>query len=231
MHLEYKGFSGVFYQVSTWVMRFTTTNFLWFLFNLPIAYLALNLLFVKNKNEVLSIGIIIIFLIPLVFFPATTAMFGIVRKWITNEDIKLLNSFWKYYRENYFRSMIGGMVFTLIWVTLFINYFLFLNSNLNNLLSWFLLGFAFLLTICTLHFFSITVHMKIGFFRSLRNSFFITVGNPLLSLQIGIMTGAIIYLSFNIITFLIPFFMGSLIAYLSFASFYKYFTKLQAEAD
>lgn len=229
--MEYKGFSGVFYQIAVWIMRFTTTNLLWFLFNLPIAYLALNLLLVKNVDELISLVTIIIFLTPFVFFPATTAMFGIARKWVTNQDIKLLSSFWKYYKENYIRSMTGGMILVLIWVMVFINYYLFLNSNLNSLFSWFFFGLAFLLTICTLHFFSITVHMKIRLFRSLRNSFFITVGNPLLSLQIGIMTGAIIYLSFNIITFLIPFFMGSLIAYLSFASFYKYFTRLQAEAE
>ena len=81
------GLMGGLYAISEWIMKFAFTNLFWILFNLPIAFLFLNMLFVERLEDVVFFVIPLALLMPVLFFPATTAMFGVVRGWIMkNED-------------------------------------------------------------------------------------------------------------------------------------------------
>ncbi|MTW87671.1 DUF624 domain-containing protein [Virgibacillus dakarensis] len=222
--MEFRGFAGLFYKISDLITMFTGSNLLWALFNLPLLYLVFSMLFVQNSNQLITLVVTMLILAPFIFFPATTAMFGVIRKRILGEDIKLMQSFWRYYKENYGRSMVGGLLIGFMWIVLIVDYYFFTAYVAN----WFMYPFlilALFLFVFTLHFFSLTVHVDSKLKETFKVGLLLTLGNPLLTLGLGVITGFIIYVSFQVVTFLIPFFMGSLISYLSFLAFYKFFMR------
>ncbi|WP_163537548.1 DUF624 domain-containing protein [Gracilibacillus sp. YIM 98692] len=225
--MEISGVSGKVYKITDWIMALATANFLWFVFNLPIVYLVFIMLLTERLLEWLALGAFVVILAPFVLFPATTAMFGVIKKRVIDEDIKLIRTFFIHYKENYVRSMLGGLIICLVLVILAVDYYFFME-NVSKLFAYFFFIIAFFLLVFTLHFFSVTVHMYTSLFGAMKNACLITLGNPLLTLGIGLFSGFIIYCSFQIMTFLIPFFMGSLIALASYFGFFKFFLKVQA---
>lgn len=212
-------FSGL-YVVTEWVMRLAVTNLLWLLFNIPIMFIALNLFITETTSEYIVICAMIMALLPFFFFPATTAMFALVRRWILNEpDIPLIRSFWKYYKENYVRSMLGGLIIVFIWAILLIDYFYFVN-NVHDLLKYIFYALFLYLAMFTIHFFSNTVHFHTKLRSSLKNALYMTLKNPIASLIVILMNLFIVVVSVKIVTFLVLFFTASLIALLSFLVFY-----------
>jgi uncharacterized membrane protein YesL len=207
-------------------MRLSVINLLWIGFNLPICYLLLSLLYSNDQSALFLLLCTIIILAPFLFFPATTAMFGVVRKWVMGEhDVPLVKSYWTYYKENYVRSLCGGGIFTLIWIVWGVDFYYFSQVNII-ISSLFLVGFLFLF-LFTLFFFANTVHTDLKLFTTIKNSFFLTLVYPLSNLLIVVVNGIIVYVSLAMFTFLIPFFMGTLITYISFAGFYQKLLKIQ----
>lgn len=215
-------------RIFEWVMRLSVINLLWIGFNLPICYMVISLLYANDQAALFVLLATIIILAPLFFFPATTAMFGVVRKWVMGElDVPLVKSYWKYYKENYVRSLGGGIILTLIWVIWGVDFYYF--SKVNVIISSiFLVGFL-LLFLFTLFFISNTVHTELKFFTSIKNAFFLSLLFPLTNVMIIVINGIILYVSLTMFTFLIPFFMGSLIAFVSFAGYYKKIEKIHGD--
>jgi uncharacterized membrane protein YesL len=208
------------YRFSEWVTRIAGLNLLWLCFNIPIAYLTVNIFLVQTADQLLVNLITIAFLTPFIFFPSTTALFGVVRKWVLGEtDTKLLRSFWKFYKENYVRSMLGGLVIIPIWIILVVDYFYFTNAD-SPLFYLFLLLSMFIL-VFTVHFFSNTVHFHLKFGATLKNSMILAIGRPAHTIGITLISAIILYISFNLFTFLIILGMGTLISYGSFFVFYR----------
>jgi hypothetical protein len=54
----------------------------------------------------------------------------------------------------------------------------------------------------------------------------LTIGSPILFIAVAMSSGVVIYVSFNVFRFIIPFLTGSLIAFLSFSAFYRNYLKL-----
>ncbi|WP_208585695.1 YesL family protein [Gracilibacillus suaedae] len=225
--MELDGLAGKVYKVTDWLMMIVVTNLLWFLFNMPIAYLAFMLLVVDDQIEVLAFCVYILILVPLLFFPSTTAMFAVLRHRImfVDDDTSILKLFVTNWKANYVRSMLGGSIFTFLWIILVVDYFFFVNYVNESFMYVFML-IVFFLIVITLHFFSVTVHVHTKLFQAIKNAIIICFVNPLLTLIIGIISLIVIYCSFQITTFLIPFFLGSLIAYIAFYGFYRFFTKM-----
>ncbi|MFB3164968.1 DUF624 domain-containing protein [Neobacillus sp. 179-J 1A1 HS] len=215
---------GGIYTACEWIMRFSGANLLWALFNIPIIILILNLFSASNLNQVTFSYITILLLLPFVFFPATTALFAVVRKWVMkDESIKMIPAFIKYYRENYLRSLTGGLLIVFTWFVIgFYCYFLYINKGL----SLFMMLPIGILFVFTMNFFSINVHFEVKLFASLKHAVLITIGRPLITLGIALVSGLILYLSMNILTFLIPFFIGSLMAFTAFLGFYSHLQKV-----
>src|SRR5699024_6917297 len=236
------GLMGSLYHISEWVMRFLVTNLLWLIFNLPIVYLAVHLIIVENISELVMVTITIAVLMPFIFFPVTVAMFAVTRKWVMKEiDIPIIRSFWSYYKENYLRSMLGGLILGMIWIIYVLDYYYFmiLNSGSFSSTLLFFLSILFLIVLVflvafTFNFISYTVHIHERLFKSVKDTLIISIGSPLISLSISGVNVFIVYISFSVFTFLIPFFMGSLIAFVSFRFFnliYLKVTSLQKEND
>ncbi|PLS05601.1 YesL family protein [Neobacillus cucumis] len=207
-----------------WISKLVGTNLLWVLFNFPIAYLTLSLFTVKEMSQIIMLMIIIALLVPFIFFPATTAMFGIVRKWVMKEEVPIFRFFWKYYKENYKRSLLGGLILTVLWVIVGVDYYYFhAHIPLGSYLFLFLMVWLFSIT---LYFFAHTVHTETKLGQGLKNVFILTIVNPFLSFGVAILSIFILYISLMKITFLLPFFTGAVLSFLAFSAYNKIFNKI-----
>ncbi|UOQ94479.1 DUF624 domain-containing protein [Halobacillus shinanisalinarum] len=223
------GVMGGFYVISEWIMRFSLSNLLWALYNLPIGLLLLSLLYLENNAGVLYLTVPLIVLLPFLFFPATTALFAKAREWVRKEeDPGNARTFFNYYKENYKTSFFGGLIFVIIWGVLVADIYYF--SSRNELLMNLFMIMGILIFVWMLNFLSVIVHydMKIG--ALFKHSFLITIGSPLLFVAVAISSGIILYISLYMFPLLIPLFTGSLLSFLSFSAFYRLHMKVSNKA-
>ena len=172
-------------------------------------------------NDIIFISTMTIILLPFVFFPATTAMFSVIRRWIIGEvDVRIITSFWQYYKSNYVRSMLGGLAVMLIWIIFLLDYYYFVNF-VHEGFEYLFYGLFIFLFMFTIHFFSNTAHFDVPVRLTLKNSLLMTLKNPVLSFIISVISIGILFISFSFAPFLIPFFMGSFIVIISFTGFYR----------
>lgn len=214
------GLMGIIYIITEWLTRLAVTNLLWLFFNIPIFIVALNLFIVDSTGEMIFYIAVIMFMLPFFSFPATTAMFALIRRWALHEvDIPLVRSFWKYYRLNYVRSLLGGLVIVGIWAILLIDYYYF-TTNFHDALKYLFFALFIYMTMFTLHFFSNTVHFDTKLGQSLKNSFYMALKNPITSLIVVLLNLFIVVISVKVLPFLLIFFTASLVAGLSFMAFH-----------
>ena len=213
------------YGVTEWITRFAVINLLWILFNLPVALIIINAIYVQQQGALFFIIVLLAIIAPFIFFPATTAMFASVRDWVLQkEDRSLIRSYWKYYKENYRRSVVGGIILTLIWVIWGVDYYYFSTVNVILMFAFIIMGV--LLFVFTINFFSVLAHYELNIRSLLKTTLIITVGSPILLFTVTIGSGIILYVSFNGLLFLLLFFTGSLISFISFSAFYRLYDKL-----
>ncbi|MFC4023913.1 YesL family protein [Oceanobacillus longus] len=222
------GFMSGLYVLSEWMMRFSVINVLWLFFNLPIVFIVVSIMFVERISNIFLLLPPLIVFMPLLFFPATTAMFASVRDWIMDKDDKgLIKSYWRYYKENYKKSLFGGMILTVLWFVWGVDYYYFSQENIILMFSFVIMGA--LLYVYTMNFFSVTVHYEMRLGAILKNSLLITLGSPILFFTVLLMNGIILLTSFNTVQFLIPFFTWSLLAFVSFSAFYRLYIKITSK--
>jgi uncharacterized membrane protein YesL len=215
---------GGLYRLCEWIMRFSVINLLWIVFNIPIAFIVVNILFVEQTGIMVFLLIPLLILLPLLFFPATTAMFASARNLVMKEEGVSIRQYWRYFKENYTRSLLGGLVLTVVWTIWAVDYYYFSKENIILLGIFLILGIV--LFVFTINFFSILSHYHMKLLPAMKNSFLITMGSPLLFFTVLISNSIILYFSLFVFKFLLPFFTGSLIAYLSFSAFYRYYLKV-----
>lgn len=247
--MEMKGLMGGFYRISEWIMRLSVINLLWIVCSIPFIlalFVEFSMLLQMKPEELVtaitpttSIVAWLIMMLPLyvtaifTLFPATAAMFTVTRKWITGEeDVSLFKTFFRGYKENYKQSMIGGIFFVLLFSVLWVNFHFYREmTGMMQMLAYMFIAFFIILFVAFFHYFSIMVHFHMKTFQVFKNALLITIGRPIRTFIILLLNCAVIYLSFAQFTFLIPFFMGSIIAYLSFHQFYQIFRKTQDQLE
>lgn len=217
------------HKLALFIKRFAGTNLVWFVMNAPIVVLGY-LLTTKTGLSDINIYLVLCFVLaPFILFPATTAMFAVLRKFIMGEEVPIIQSFFKYYRENYVRSVMGGVIFTIAWALL--GYLYLLLADAAYLFVIICAVIAIVLFMFILNYISVTVHMITGFTQALKNAFIFTISGNILTIAIGLISAGILYVNFNIAPVLIPFFSGSLIAYMAFWMFYKLVIGIQTIQD
>ncbi len=215
---------GSLHGLCDWIMRFSIINMLWIIFNIPIILASILMIFTEPKEGYYALVVLIALLIPLLFFPATTAMFASVRQWVMQGTISpLLKSYWGYYKENYKKSFLGGLILTAAWTVLIADYYYFVNRS--TLWLYIVLIIGVFLFVFSMNFFSVVSHYNLRLWPLFKNALLVTIGNPLLTVVVFIGSSIILYVSFYILLFLIPLFSGILIAYLSFVLFYRMYLK------
>ncbi len=221
---------GGLYKISEWIMRLSVINLLWILCSIPVFFFGFMGLVSPTPDAFKSMLPIIAVLTPFTLFPATGAMFTVARKWVTGEeDVPLLKTFFRGYKENYLQSMVGGLIFVIIFVIITVNYFFYVKQGSTlKVLAILFIAFTVIVTIALFNFFSIMVHLHMKVLQIVKNSILITIGNPINSIVMLLCNGAILYIcltKFNF--FLVVFFMGSIVATFSFWQFNRSFTKIQ----
>ena len=220
------GFMGGLYMIAEWVMKFSVINLLWIIFNLPVAFIVLNMFFVGQIEGLIFFIVPLLIMLPFLFFPATTAMFAVVRDWIIKDadGDQLFKSYWRYYKENYKRSVANGLVLTAAWLIMIADIYYFFGKN--TIIMIFFSIMAIILFVFSINLFSVTAHYRMTFSHSMKNTFLTTIGSPVLFLTIAISSGIVLYMSLHVVRYLIPFLTMSLIAFLSFSAFYRNYLKV-----
>jgi len=180
------------HRMADWVMRLSYLNILWVVFSL------------------LGLGVLGI-------FPATTAMFTVIRKWLLGEsDIRVVKVFWSSYRKEFGRSNGIGSIVSLLGYTLYLDYQILSNAPdmLSNILYFPLAAIiiGYIIFICYL--FPVLVHYDIKLFQVFKNAFFIMCLNPLASAMM-IVFCLVLYLLMTAIPGVIPFLAASLFSLVS----------------
>lgn len=172
-----------------WIMRMAYINVLWIIFT-------------------------ILGLVAFGLFPATAAVFSVVRCWIMGEtDIPIFKTFWKTYKSVYLRGNLLGYFLLILGVILYIDIRIFnaSPSSFVNLLAIPLIGITIVFILTSLYIFPTFVHYEMKITRVIKNSFLIMVINPLTTIimLVGICTMGFIFLK---IQGLIPLFSVSILA-------------------
>lgn len=177
-----------FNAVTGWMLKIAYLNILWVLFT-------------------------IIGLVFLGLFPATGAMFAVVKKWFQGErQASVFQSFWKVYRSDFIRLNGFGLIFFTVGYFLYYDFtFLVLNQGSFQFLypGLFFLLFVYLITLS--FFFPVYVHFELTFLQYIRQSFLIAVTSPLETLQIALSAAAVYFLA-TLVPGIIPLFTGSVLA-------------------
>jgi uncharacterized membrane protein YesL len=228
---------GGLYRISEWIMRLSVINVLWVICAIPFFFLGfLGMVAAAQQQSAELFGqalILMAIVAPFTLFPSTAAMFTVARKWVTGDvDVPLFKTFFRGYKENFLQAMFGGLVFVLIGTIIYVNYTFYLRqSGTLSLLSVLFIVLTFILAAAMFHFFSIMVHFHMKFWQLIRNSFLITIGNPAMTVLLLVGNGIVLYFSLFRFNFLVPFFMGSLIAYASFWNFYRIFERMKTLSE
>lgn len=202
--MQYQGVMGVVHYISNWIMRLAYVNVLWLIFS--------------------SAGLIIFGL-----FPATTAMFSVIRSWIIHDlDSPVFKTFWKSYKADFIQSNIIGYFMLMIGYLLYIN-FMYIQTMAGKpiITLFFVLFFTFCLTfgVILLYIFPILVHYQLKTIEAIKSAFLIGLLSPFYTLlMISGMAAAYLLISF--IPGMIPFFSGSLIALFIMANAYRAIIKV-----
>jgi uncharacterized membrane protein YesL len=222
---DFSGLMGGFHRIAEWFMRFTIVNIVWFIINLPIAVIVLSSVFNDSRSVMIVQMLPALLLFPLLLFPSTIAMFQVTRDWLLEKDQKsLIRTYFSYFKESYKRALLSGAGWAIIWLIWIVDLYFF--SKENDLLTLIFMIIGLILFVMNMNFFSLTAHYRMSLRELFKYSFFLTFGMPSLFFIIVILNIFIIYLSTKV-WFLLPFFSGSISAYLSFYTFYKCTLKVE----
>lgn len=230
---------GGFYKLSEWIMRLAVINLLWLFCGLPfwvfglMGYLVLG---VAGEDEVrwqlASHIILLAIMAPVTFFPATSAMFSVARKWVMGDtDVPLLKTYFRSYKANFKQAFFGGILYALAFGIMAIDYFVYAYQFTNwQWVAYLFLAIMLLLLISLHHYFSLLAHFHMKTIQLLKNALILTIGRPFRSLFMTLGTIAVLLISVQF-TFLIPFFFGSIIAMFTYFNFHQIITKMMENAE
>ncbi|WP_412967052.1 YesL family protein [Fredinandcohnia sp. 179-A 10B2 NHS] len=181
--------SGRVYKMSNGIMRLAYVNLLWILFS--------------------CVGLVIFGV-----FPATAALFAVIRKWQTEEDdIPIFNTFVQTYKKEFIKANVLGLFLTVIGYTLYFDYVYvsILQGTSQIIMSFLLVLFAIIYVTIALNIFPVFVHYDVKLLQNIKHAFYIGIANPLYTLM---MVAAIVVLSLLLkyIPGLLPFFFPSIYA-------------------
>jgi uncharacterized membrane protein YesL len=140
---------GKLYKSMEFIMNAFLLNLLWLLLCLPI----------------------------LTIFPATTAMFGVVREWKKQNDIRIFPAFFRLFRENFKQSFLIGILW-LVFTGLLLGDLIIINQ-LNSSVKYILFSFFFLMGILylfvSIYIFPVLVHYQVTWKNAIKNALLLSV--------------------------------------------------------
>jgi uncharacterized membrane protein YesL len=205
--MQMNGVLGGFYRLCDWVMKLAYINILWILFSI--------------------LGLVVFGL-----FPATTAMFAIVRKMLMGEDdVPVFRTFWTAYKNDFIKSNLLGLTMVISGYILYIDLaFLRTTTGLLNLLYYptLMICLGFILT--AFYVFPTFVHFEIKLLQVIKNAFIIMLMNPI-STILMVMGSVAVFFLMTTIPGLIPIFSGSFLAIVLMWSSFFAFSKIKQNQE
>lgn len=185
-----EGFMRGIYRISEWTMRLMYVNLLWVLFTF--------------------LGLVV-----LGFFPATTAMFTVMRKWVMKHDIPVFRTFWNAYKSEFMKSNYVGLILILLVFFLFSNVKIVAAITVPILKLLYIPNIILILIflLALLYIFPVFVHFNVGVKDVLKNAVILMTINPIPTFSMAVLTGGFCFILFQF-PGLIPFFSGSVPAFL-----------------
>ncbi|WP_223701493.1 YesL family protein [Sutcliffiella deserti] len=188
--MDMGGLWGGFYNVSQVIARLAYLNLLWISFTVLGG---------------IAFGIM----------PATIAVFSLIRKWRQGEsDLPIIKTFWHYYKKEFLKSNLLGIVLVILGYLLYLNLTLLQGDALVLIILRYVMLFCCILFfIMSLMIFQVYVSYKMPFLQYLKSALLIGLTYPHLLL---LMVVGIILLQYLLmfIPGIIPFFSISLLAYM-----------------
>ncbi|UOQ87256.1 YesL family protein [Gracilibacillus salinarum] len=196
------------FAATEWITRFAYVNLLWIVFT------------------ILGLGIFGL-------FPATVAMFTLIRQWLMGKtDQPVFPQFWETYKAEFWKSNLFGFIFYALAIIFFIN-FQFIQYNQEGLLGIIkipLYLFMLAVSLTLLYIIPTFVHYDVRFIDVWKNAFFIMLIHPLHNIAMLAGTACVLY-----VMWLIPgslfFFGASLPAYIIMGTTYHTFKKVSAKQE
>ncbi|MGN8646215.1 YesL family protein [Gracilibacillus sp. HCP3S3_G5_1] len=221
------GLTKAILVITEWITRLFSANIIWLLFNLPVILFSVNVAFADSRHQLTSIIVILLLIAPFITFPATVALFTVVRRW-TMEDttIPVFQSYRKYWKENYKNSIIAGFIIEGFWLIYAADYYFF-TTNISPSLALVLIILGVVFLMITLFFMCSLAHSDLPIKKLLKNSTIMVISHPFLTVSIGVFNLSIVYISFMYAPYLLILFLGSSIAFVTFSGFYKIYRKVE----
>lgn len=215
-------------------MRISGSNLLWLVCSLPFLFFAFSAFFIPGGWGFAAFNMwIMAILAPFTFFPATSALFSVTRKWVMGEaDVGIIKTYFKGYKENYKQSMFGGIFYTLLTVIMIVDYQMYMKEFNNNLqfIGIVILVFLVVLLVSLFHFFSMVAHYYLKVTQLIKNAILLTILKPFRMLSTVICTGVLVFLTIRF-PWLIFFGLASLTALVAFFNFYAAYNKVQEKVE
>ncbi|MFD2706121.1 YesL family protein [Salibacterium lacus] len=147
---------NIFHTTLNWITRLAYVNVLWILFSLA---------------GLIAAGL----------FPATAAMFAVVRKWLTEDvEIPVLPTFWNAVRGEFLRANAIGYTALVPAYIFYVDFQFF--SSIEGIVSFILLvvsgSLFFLYVITVLFLFPALAHYQVRIPEYFKQAFFIGAGSP-----------------------------------------------------
>ncbi|MGH2543832.1 MAG: YesL family protein [Ardenticatenaceae bacterium] len=167
--------------------------------------------------------------LPIVtIFPATAALFGVVREWVRRGQSGFFQPFVRYFKENFRQSLWIGLLWTLFGAFLTLDFFLLaglgLIARIALLALFSLWAVAYLLA--SIYLFPVMVHYRIGWWPLIKNSLLIALSQPASTAKcLLVIAGAILLFFYLPITTLL---LGSTTAYLIYHLSDRAFHRIEA---
>jgi uncharacterized membrane protein YesL len=189
--MQENGFMAGFYRISEWIMRFAYLNLLW-------------------------IGFTLLGFIFFGFFPATTAMFAVTRKWVMGEtDLPTFQTFLGAYRAEFIKSNFLGLILFIIGLILYFDYRYLLqsSSSFGQLVHTLFLAFFFIYGLLLLYVFPVFVHFDIKVYQVIIKSLLLMFLNPITSIMM-IAGSMVVSLAGAMFLILLPLISGSILSFI-----------------
>ncbi|TCN22564.1 putative membrane protein YesL [Mesobacillus foraminis] len=132
----------------------------------------------ETASNLLLINLLwLLMCLPIVtIFPATAAMFAVIRQLVLYKDSSVIRPFFRFFKENFKQSFLLGMIWLLIGFFLYFDY-RFMNhfGSIRTILLPILFFFGILYSFSTVFLFSVMVHYKANWRTVIKNSIFLSI--------------------------------------------------------
>ncbi|MRH41934.1 DUF624 domain-containing protein [Aquibacillus halophilus] len=165
----------------------------------------------------------LIFCIPIItIFPATAALFGVVRKW-TSEGIEagMLSLFMKEFKGNFKKSFLIGIIWSIAAVILYLDFAIMLQVEFMGrmVLLTLLIFVTMLYMFTTIYIFFILVNYELTILHTIKNALFISISYIFHTILCMLLISIVLILTYFVPIFLLIF--GSVLAFILYQVFHR----------